>query len=158
MLIRDNVEIIVVSLFLLKKIQKQIFPLTLHLNSVLSKENMTYIFCALSFQWVQWDLSVLMGAATCPVQANLRTAGCCRGHLPLAVSVRVWRLEEAGGLREAKMFHTCLPPTAPSSSTEQRPLTSLDFLTSLIPTQTECNVEKRSPIPKSMQESFTRCL
>lgn len=76
----------------------------------------------------------------------------------IADNVRVWRFEEAGGLREAKMFHTCLPPAAPSSSTEQQPLTSLDFLTSLIPTQTERNVEKRSHFPKSARESFTRCL
>lgn len=88
------------------------------------------------------------------------------GAFSMAVNVRVtagYRLfEEAVGLREASVFHTCLPPIAPCSlspsSAEQQPLTSLDFLTFLSPTQTERNVEKRSPFPKSVRESFTRCL
>lgn len=92
-----------------------------------------------SYSTVAWLISGLLDAA---------------GAFSVAVNVRVaagHRLfDEAVGLREAKVFHTCLPPITPCSlspsSTEQRPLTLLDFLTSSSPTQTELNVEKKIPL------------
>lgn len=95
-----------------------------------------------SYDTVVWLSSGLLGAFS--VAVNVRVAACYR------------LFEEAVGLKEARVFHTCLPPNAPCSislsSAEQRPLTSLDFLTFLSPIQTERNVEKRSLFPKSAQE------